>query len=96
MFAALAVVLCLPSAAFAKRLLGQGSPLMVISPQTLYGQMEQLGWLATTDKDQTAKKLSVGGQKVRVLHWKLGVIEGSDDEKSSDDDDDSILQETGL
>ena len=77
-----------------KRLLGPAA--LLISPQTLYGQMEQLGWLAGTDKTHTAKKVSIGGQKVRVLHWKPGVLETTDDESADDDDGDAVLLETGL
>jgi 6-phosphogluconate dehydrogenase len=46
-----------------------------------------------TDKEHTAKKVSIGGQKLRVLHWKTGILEndGSDGDEGSD-----ILIETGL
>jgi hypothetical protein len=74
-----------------KRLLGPSA--LLISPQTLYGQMEQLGWLAGTDKEHTAKKVSIGGQKLRVLHWKPGILES---EGSDSDEDSDILMETGL
>lgn len=84
-------VYLVPAVAFAavKRLLGPQA--LLISPQTLYGQMEQLGWLAGTDKSQTAKKISIGGEKVRVLHWRPGVLEDTDATDTGDDGDTTEL-----
>ena len=49
-----------------KRLLGPTQ--LLISAQTLYGQMQQLGWLAATGGSQTTRLVSIGSEKVRVLH----------------------------
>jgi len=82
-------VYLLPAIALAavKRLLGPTS--LLISAQTLYGQMQQLGWLAQTGGEQTTKLVSIGGEKLRVLHLL------SDFLKPTDEDDEEI-NELGL
>ena len=77
-----------------KRLVGPAQ--LVISPQTLYGQMEQLGWLAGTGAEKTTKMVSIGGDKIRVLHMLPSVIDPSQDGGSDYDEGDEILEETGL
>jgi hypothetical protein len=77
-----------------KRLVGPAQ--LVISPQTLYGQMEQLGWLAGTGAEKTTKMVSIGGDKIRVLHMLPSVIDPSQDGGTDYDEGDEILGETGL
>ena len=82
-------VYLLPAIALAavKRLLGPTS--LLISAQTLYGQMQQLNWLAQTGGEQTTKLVSIGGEKLRVLHLLPDFLE-------STDDDDAAANELGL
>jgi hypothetical protein len=70
-----------------KRLLGPNS--LLISPQTLYGQMEQMRWFAVKGAGQTTRLVSIGGEKLRVLHL-LPTILDADDEGAA------ALEETGL
>ena len=77
-----------------KRLVGPAQ--LAISPQTLYGQMEQLGWLAGTGAEKTTKMVSIGGDKIRVLHMLPSVIDPSQDWGTDYDEGDEILGETGL
>ena len=76
-----------------RRMVGQTQ--LLISSQTLYGQMEQLGWLASTDKNQTTKTISIDGKKLKVLHLLSKVVDGSGD-SNDDDEDDLALAEMGL
>jgi hypothetical protein len=82
------------SLAAVKRLLGPTQ--LLISAQTLYGQMEQLGWLATKGTDKTTKIVSIGGEKVRVLHWLPNVLGAVDSASMDDLDDDDLVAELGL
>ena len=77
-----------------KRLVGPAQ--LVISPQTLYGQMEQLGWLAGTGGSHTAKLISIGGEKQRVLHWLPSVLEDNDDGNAALDEGDEACTTLGL
>lgn len=77
-----------------KRLVGPTQ--LVISPQTLYGQMEQMGWLAGTGAEKTTKVVSIGGEKIRILHLLPNVLDPGQDGCSNYDDGDEILGETGL
>ena len=77
-----------------KRLVGPAQ--IVISPQTLYGQMEQLGWLAGTGGSHTAKLISIGGEKQRVLHWLPSVLEDNDDNSAALDEGDEACATLGL
>lgn len=69
----------LPAIALAavKRLLGPTQ--LLISAQTLYGQMQQLRWLAQTGNDATTKLMSIGGEKMRVLHLLPDFLEPADE-----------------
>ena len=88
-------VYLLPAIALAavKKLLGPNQ--LLISPQTLYGQMQQLDWVANNGKESTTKMVSVGGEKVRVLHLKTTFIE---DDRPTEDEADALdaLAESGL
>ena len=77
-----------------KRLVGPAQ--LVISPQTLYGQMEQLGWLAGTGGSHTAKLISIGGEKQRVLHWLPSVLEDNDEGNAALDEGDEACTTLGL
>ena len=81
-----------------KRLLGPSQ--LLISAQTLYGQMEQLGWLATTGKGQTTKLVSVDNKKIRVLHWLPDVLANNEDADGRDDEEgdetEAAILELGL
>ncbi|MBK8800376.1 MAG: hypothetical protein IPM07_30665 [Anaerolineales bacterium] len=77
-----------------KRLVGPAQ--IVISPQTLYGQMEQLGWLAGTGGSQTTKLISIGGEKQRVLHWLPNVLEEVGNNDSALDEGDEACTTLGL
>lgn len=77
-----------------KRLVGPAQ--IVISPQTLYGQMEQLGWLAGTGGSQTTKLISIGGEKQRVLHWLPNVMDETETNESSLDEGDEACTTLGL
>jgi hypothetical protein len=70
-----------------RRLLGPGA--LLLSPQSLYSQFEQLGWLATTGTIETTKTWSVGGTRVRVLHLRRDLIKlktnEEDDSKTTAD-----------
>lgn len=57
--------------------------------------MEQLGWLASTDKNQTTKTISIDGKKLKVLHLLSKVVDGSGD-SNDDEEDDLALAEMGL
>jgi hypothetical protein len=84
-------VYLVPAVAFAavKRLLGPQA--LLISPQTLYGQMEQLGWLAGTGSGSVTKVISVGSEKVRVLHWRPGVLDAADNSNQDNDDGEGMM-----
>ncbi len=84
-------VYLVPAVAFAavKRLLGPQA--LLISPQTLYGQMEQLGWLAGTGSGSVTKVISVGSEKVRVLHWRPNVLDTAGDASQDSDDGEAVL-----
>jgi hypothetical protein len=60
-----------------RRLLGPQA--LTGSSQTLYNQMEQLGWIVSRDKNQTTKSAKMGGTQARVLHLHPSVLDGSDD-----------------
>lgn len=82
------------SLAAVKRLLGPAA--LLISAQTLYNQMQQLGWLGATGSDKTTKVISIGGEKVRVLHWLPTVLADAavNDEDGNEGDD--AIREMGL
>ncbi len=86
----------LPAIALAavKRLLGPMS--IQVSPQTLYNQMEQFGWIARRDKDQTTRKVSIGGNKERVLHLIPTVLTASASGEDEVEDGEDELREFGL
>jgi hypothetical protein len=88
-------VYLLPAIALAavKKLLGPNQ--LLISPQTLYGQMQQLDWVAKTASNQTTVLISIGGEKVRVLHLKPSTIE-NDVIQLDENDAGDVLAETGL
>lgn len=68
-------VYILPAIALAavRRLLG---PLSIMcSPQTLYGQMAQLRWIASEAKESTTKVIVVGTTKVRILHLSADTLQ---------------------
>ena len=77
-----------------KRLVGPAQ--LVISPQTLYGQMEQLGWLAGTGGSQTTKLISIGGEKQRVLHWLPNVLDETEANETALDEGDEVCATLGL
>jgi len=77
-----------------KRLLGPNS--LLISPQTLYGQMQQMGWLATTGSDKTTKMVSIDGEKLRLLHFLPTILDADDDTVDQDAEGDDALRVTGL
>lgn len=86
----------LPAVALAqvKRLLGPTQ--LLISTQTLYGQMEQLGWLATKGGDRTTKVVSINTEKVRVLHWLPDVLEPEEEAEDAGFTDDNEAWIAGL
>jgi hypothetical protein len=89
-------VYLLPAIALAavKRLLGPTQ--LLISPQTLYGQMQQLGWLATTGGDQTTRLVSIGGEKQRVLHLTPAILDANADGIDTMDESEAACAATGL
>jgi hypothetical protein len=86
----------LPTVALAavRRLLGPTQ--LLISTQTLYGQMEQLGWLACTEKGHTTRLVSIGNEKRRVLHLLPGFTTPTADEDEDDAEGDAAIKQTGL
>jgi hypothetical protein len=89
-------VYLLPAIALAavKKLLGPLS--LQVSPQMLYGQMEQLGWLARQDREQTTRKVSIGGNKERVLHLLPTVLAKDENDDDETEDGEVQLRELGL
>lgn len=88
-------VYLLPAVALAaiKKLLGPTQ--FLISAQTLYGQMAQLGWLADKGKGSTTKVISMDKEKIRVLHVLPSFLDeddgdGTGDAGGDEDDGDSI------
>jgi len=80
-----------------KRLLGPQS--ILCSPQALYSQMTQLGWIATTGLDHTARKIAIGAARPRVLHLKPGIvraIDAGDEDANEADNAAQILEDAGL
>jgi len=78
----------------ARKLLGPNS--LPVSSQTLYGQMEQLGWLAHKDKEQTTRVMSIGGRKSRMLHLLPTVLAKDENDGDETEDAETQLRELGL
>ena len=58
--------------------------------------MEQLGWLAHKDKEQTTRVMSIGGRKSRMLHLLPTVLAKDENDGDETEDAETQLRELGL
>lgn len=74
-----------------RQLLGANAPM--VSAQTLYNQMQSLGWVAATGEDSTTRVMAIGSDRVRVIHLRPDVLLHADGATDIEETDDLAVSE---
>lgn len=74
-----------------KKLLGPGH--LTSSTAVIYDQMDQLDWIASKAKDQTAKLISIDGKKARVVHLKASALEDEEEDEETEPESEPDIED---